>query len=332
MEEITLTSLNEQELPLVVQPSRRIRTAEQVNELIQAHKPLLKEKLLKHGCLLFRGFPLENPVDFANFIHQLDLGTFVNYVGSDNQRDQVHEGIYTATEAAPFYKIPLHNELSFVDHYPRHIYFFCEIAPQVNGETVIADARKIYKAIDPAVRERFINQGLRYSSYYFYKSQIMKWLTKNSHKSWTEVFKTESKDEVEKHCREHGFEFTWHKNDWLEISHLRPAVMKHPETDEEVWFNQAHLYDLNPKLLGKSKYLSLKLLYWRKHTNLHEVCFADHGEIPREDLYHVMDVLDENTVAFPWKRGDLMVLDNVLAMHGRSVFEGKRRILAAMTS
>jgi alpha-ketoglutarate-dependent taurine dioxygenase len=45
-----------------------------------------------------------------------------------------------------------------------------------------------------------------------------------------------------------------------------------------------------------------------------------------------MDVLDRNTVSFPWERGDFLVLDNVLSMHGRATFDGPRRILAAMTS
>ncbi len=45
-----------------------------------------------------------------------------------------------------------------------------------------------------------------------------------------------------------------------------------------------------------------------------------------------MDTLDRNTVAFPWQRGDMLMLDNVLAMHGRATFAGRRRILAAMTS
>jgi alpha-ketoglutarate-dependent taurine dioxygenase len=64
---------------------------------------------------------------------------------------------------------------------------------------------------------------------------------------------------------------------------------------------------------------------------LHEVFFADGSTIPLKDLYHILDVLDANTIYFPWKKGDVLVLDNILAMHGRAVFSGKRRILAAMT-
>ena len=71
-------------------------------------------------------------------------------------------------------------------------------------------------------------------------------------------------EEVEKKCREHEFEFQWAKNDWLQISQVRPAVIHHPETGEKVWFNQAHLYDFNPKLLGNLNYLASKLFYCSK--------------------------------------------------------------------
>ena len=108
--------------------------------------------------------------------------------------------------------------------------------------------------------------------------------------------------------------------------------MQHGVTGEDVWFCQPHLYDFNPRLLGAWRWAAAKLFYARPHTRLHEVFYADGSPIDREDLYHVMDTLDACTVAFPWKEGDVLMLDNVLSMHGRATFSGPRRILAAMTS
>ena len=31
-----------------------------------------------------------------------------------------------------------------------------------------------------------------------------------------------------------------------------------------------------------------------------------------------------------WRPGDLLLLDNILAVHGRTAFEGERRVLAAL--
>ncbi len=103
-------------------------------------------------------------------------------------------------------------------------------------------------------------------------------------------------------------------------------------TNEPAWFNQAHLYDFNPKLLGWKRYLGAKIFYFRKTTRLHEILFGDNTSIPRKTLYQVLNTLKENTISFPWRKNDVMVLDNILSMHGRAPFQGKRRILTALTS
>jgi len=41
-------------------------------------------------------------------------------------------------------------------------------------------------------------------------------------------------------------------------------------------------------------------------------------------------VMDEVCVAFPWRAGDILLLDNRTVMHARRPFEGQRRILASL--
>ena len=38
----------------------------------------------------------------------------------------------------------------------------------------------------------------------------------------------------------------------------------------------------------------------------------------------------EQAVAFPWERGDILMLDNMLVAHGRKPFTGPRKILVGM--
>lgn len=320
-------------LPLVIEPRDRTLSRQECLEFLRQQRSLIREKLLVHGGLLFRNFPLQTAQDFGAAIEALGLGQYLDYIGGDSPRNKIHDGIYTSTEAPPSFKIPLHNELSFVKKYPKHIYFFCEVEPQKDGETILGDARDIYRTLTPDLRLRFDQKGIRYVSCYFFKSALMNLLNRiqRSHKSWIDVFETEDKDTVERLCQENEFAFEWNQNGWIRISQDRPATMIHPDTKEKVWFNQAHLYDFNPKLLGWWRYLAVKALYCQKHMRLHEVLFADGHPIARPDLYHVLDILEANTVKFPWQKGDMLVLDNVLAMHGRAPFEGKRRVLVAMT-
>jgi alpha-ketoglutarate-dependent taurine dioxygenase len=325
--------INSNRLPLVIEPTNPSMNSEQFSNLLIEYNTFFKKSLLKYGGLLFRNFPVKDENDFSKVIKNLGTGNFLNYIGGDSPRNIIKEGIYTSTEAPPWLKIPLHNELSFVKNFPSHIYFYCHTAPIDKGETTLADARKIFKAVDPKIKQIFIEKKIKYMSHYYQKSKLMEFINKlqPSHKSWLQVFETDNKQNVEKLCRENEFAFKWNQNDWIEISQTRPATLKHPITKEDVWFNQAHLYDLNSKLLGFWRYLGAKILYCRKHMRLHEVFFADGTPIPRQYIYHLLDVLEANTIYNPWEKGDVLVLDNILAMHGRAPFTGKRRVLAAMT-
>ena len=326
--------ITEGTLPLVLTPKREGITFEEFLQEIRSQRDSLKKELLQHGGILFRGFPIDDVKAFNAVLDALGLGDAIDYIGGDSPRSKVEGEIYTSTEAPPSIKILLHNELSFVKNFPRHIYFYCDVEPESDGETIIGDARKIYQDVKEDVRQRFIDKQLYYTSRYYYKSKFMDFINsiQRGHKTWIDVFETEDKGEVERLCKVNDFKFRWLGNDWLEMGTLRPAITQHPETGETVWFNQAHLYDYNPKFLGWLRYIGVKLFYLPKDTLLHEVSFGDHTLVPKDDLYHVMDVLDKNTVKFPWKKGDVLVLDNVLAMHGRAPFKGKRRILTAMTS
>jgi alpha-ketoglutarate-dependent taurine dioxygenase len=331
---VKLSFITTAALPLVIEPENTEITLQEFLEFLKLSQKTIQKKLLSFGGILFRNFPLKNEYDFAAVIKALGCGERVQYIGGDSPRKNVIDGIYTSTEAPPSFKIPLHNELSFVKHYPSHIFFFCQTPSETKGQTILADARKVYADVDPKIKKAFISKGLTYISRYYDESLLMDLLNyyQPSHKSWRQVFETSDKEEVELLCKKNDFGFKWNKNNWLEITQKRPATILHPLTQEAVWFNQAHLYDFNPRLLGLSRYLCSKLFYIQKYTKLHEVTFSDGTPIPRSYFYHILEALDANTLYFSWQAGDLLALDNVLAMHGRAPFTGKRRILTAMTS
>lgn len=333
MDSLKTSFLNDAELPLVIEPAKQPFSMDDLIEQIKENKDQLKAKLLKHGGLLFRSFPVEKVDDFIRVVEALNLGKFVDYIGGGSPRNKVKGHVYTSTEAPPAIQIHLHNEMSFADNYPNHIYFYCETPSPEGGETFIGDSRKIFREVNPALKERFAKKGLKYISRYYYKSQVMDLINKiqRGHKTWIDVFETDKKEEVEHKCTANNIGYKWNVHDWLEISRLRPPFIKHPKTGEDVWFNQVHLFDYNPRFLGWWRYAAMRMFYFRKHMLVDEIRFADDSKMPRSDIYHVLDVLDKNALYFPWKKGDIMVLDNILTMHGRAPFKGKRRVLTAMT-
>lgn len=47
-------------------------------------------------------------------------------------------------------------------------------------------------------------------------------------------------------------------------------------------------------------------------------------------MREILRVYQELEVSFPWERGDVMLLDNILAAHARNPFRGERELLVAM--
>ena len=266
MDDIETKFITSQKIPLVIEPVDKKISIDEFTKILKEKNDYFKTNMLKYGGLLFRNFPIESVDDFAKVIDSLGTGSCVDYIGGDSPRVKVKGNIYTSTEAPPTMKIPLHNELSFVKNYRSHIYFYCETPSPEGGQTIIGDTRKIYRDIDENVKKRFVENNLKYVSRYHYKSKLVSLV--KSHKTWINVFETEDKSEVEQKCHANDFGFQWNKNDWLEINQTRPAVMAHPVTKEKVWFNQVHLYDFNPKLLGWRNYIGSKVFYCRKHTKV----------------------------------------------------------------
>ena len=59
--------------------------------------------------------------------------------------------------------------------------------------------------------------------------------------------------------------------------------------------------------------------------------YGDGSRIEPEALDHLRDVYREKTVSFPWHRGDILMLDDMLVAHGRSPYQGARKILVGMS-
>jgi alpha-ketoglutarate-dependent taurine dioxygenase len=114
----------------------------------------------------------------------------------------------------------------------------------------------------------------------------------------------------------------------LRLSQIRPAILTHPTTHEKVWFNQADGF--HPSNLDAETYRALISLMSEDEFRLN-VFFGDGSPIDLETLGHIRAVLESETIPHRWQAGDVLILDNILAAHGRAPFTGARKIALAMT-
>ena len=140
-------------LPLLVEPvsGESAKVSSLISWLRENH-PSFKNQLMKHGAILFRNFNLPAADDFEAVAKAIDPGLKNNYLGT-SPRNRRTEYVFSASELPNFYPIPQHCEMSFMDQPPRHLFFYCAVAPEKGGETPLVDFRKVYQQLDPEIRE-----------------------------------------------------------------------------------------------------------------------------------------------------------------------------------
>lgn len=286
-----------------------------LTQWIQSNRQAVLDKLQTAGAVWFRDFSMLTIPDFEQLLTHLS-GELLDYSYRSTPRSQVSGKIYTSTAYPAHQTILLHNEMSYSRQWPMIIGFFCVEPSPEGGETPIADSRRVFDQIDPAVREEFSRKQVMYVRNYNDDLDL----------PWREVFQTNSKAEVEAYCRRAGMDVQWKGEKGLRTSQVCQAVARHPATGEMVWFNQAHLFHISN--LGADVRSSLQSE--AEGNEPRNAFFGDGTEIDEAALSHIRAVYNNEMLTFPWRRGDVLILDNMLTAHGRKPYRGPRQIVVGM--
>lgn len=241
----------------------------------------------------------------------------MEYTEGATPRTKLGDSIYTSTEYPPDQTIALHNELNYVTMWPMKILFFCVIPATGGGETPIADVRRVFQRLDPAIRERFMDKGW----------MLMRNAGEGLSLPWQTTFHASTRQELEEYCQRAQVEFEWKDHDRLRTRQVRPAVARQPKTREWLWFNHVafwHVSSLEPAVR------EAMFKVFKEEDLPYNTYYGDGSPIDDEVVAALRAAYDAETVRFLWQKSDLLLLDNMLVAHGRSTFSGARKLLAAM--
>jgi alpha-ketoglutarate-dependent taurine dioxygenase len=283
---------------------------------IDGHQAMLETRLLETGAILFRGFDIASAERFRATAQRMTPG-LIDYRERAASRSEVSSQVYTSTEFPADQYIPLHHEMSYSHNWPEKIWFCCMQPAEERGATPIAQERVVTAGLPARITAPFIEKQVMYVRNFGRHLDL----------TWQEAFQTTDRQDVERYGAASGMQIEWLDDDRLRTRQVRQAVVRHPRTGEQLWFNHTHLFHVSS--LGDD--MSRELLRQ----------FAP-DDLPRHALYGDGSAIDPGLLneirhhymacaqIFTWRTGDMLLLDNFLVAHGREPFRGPRRVLVAM--
>jgi hypothetical protein len=204
--------------PLSLSPeSTEVNNVDDFAAWLQSNRGAIDKLLFEHKAILFRGFGLKNHEDF----HKVVEGTGylgMPYIGGAAVRTKLTDRVFTANESPPSENIPFHHELAQTPNPPTHLFFFCEVAPPVGGETPLLISSELYDRL-AVVYQSYLDHIERVGVRYVRVMPEQDDPTSAIGRGWRATFQCEDRAGAEKALAELGS--TW---EWLENNNLRTVT------------------------------------------------------------------------------------------------------------
>ena len=106
---------------------------------------------------------------------------------------------------------------------------------------------------------------------------------------------------------------------------VQPPAVRHPDSGEPTWFCNVHSHSSKLRRDREEVYGKERFESGASRINKSDMFYGDDAVISDDDL----ETLDKATVSnieyVKMQPGDVVLVDNYMAMHGRNVFEGTRK-------
>jgi len=308
-------SFGGEDFPLVLSPSRQ-SSARELSAWAASRSGQLQDLLLQHGAVLFRDCGITSAEDFGLVVRAMGCEGY-DYVGGAAPRTEVVKGVvFTSNESPPDQPIPFHHELAQSPTPPNYILFCCEVESKHGGATPIIPSDEVadfFMSHFPDFAREVEAKGVRYI-------RTMPEVTDPTSaqgRSWAESYAVKTREEAEEVMTKQGSTWEWLSGGDLKVTTAAlPALRMDERTGRRVFFNS----------------VIAAFTGWNDSRNVGEeaVLLGDFSPVNKHALRAVARFMAEREVAFAWKKGDILIVDNGSVLHSRQSFEPPRRVLAAL--
>ncbi len=269
--------------------------------------------LNRHGAVLLRGFD----------VGEGGMEALLRAYGSsplpveEETSPRTHLGghVFTSTEYPPDQEIVPHNECSYRQAVPSRLFFLCERPSIRGGQTTLVDGDTVASHIDPGILDGFRRKGWTYLRRYGTGLGV----------DVAGAFGLNDPREIERYCRDHDIHAEWKSDGRLVTRQRRDAFIGHPALGHTFWFNHVcffHYTSVPP---------TLRAIATSDDELPYDTRYGDGSAIEERTIDHLRNGYQAGLKEVNWRAGDFLIIDNLRMAHGRRPFEGRRRVLFAMS-
>lgn len=278
----------------------------------------LAGRLAERGAVLLRGTHVRTPAELGAVRDAL-FGVPYQPGESFGARESLAPGVYSTTRwPAERTMCPQHEE-SYSLTVPRVVLLGCLRPAETGGETLLSDSRRLLDVLPAPLVARLRAHG---------------WLMTRTFRdrmgvSWREAFGVADEEALEERCARDGIEVAWRAGGVLRTTRRRAAVVRHPVTGQECWFNHAGFF--NEWALVPEDREVLLAAFGQEGLPLNTFA-GDGSPLAREEVLAVEEAYETVSRPVRWQAGDVLVFDNILLAHGRRPYTGDRRMAKTMAT
>jgi alpha-ketoglutarate-dependent taurine dioxygenase len=263
-------------------------------DILALDRDQIVEAFRNSGLVSFDGFALDLDV-FREFTTQ-----FANrFVTEYNPLERHYLGDGTMTVQYHYEGIPLHGEMAYLPRVspqlapPDILWFYCARPAREHGETLLCDGEKVVEKLSESTRRLFNEKRIKYRLV-------------TSPEVWRAAAGVSEPHEAEHILRriEGVVGWSFDRDGTLRWDYATHAIRPSRFSKRPAFVNSV-------VCIGPS--------------------FEDGTDIPSGIITEIKSVTGRLAVPFPWRGGELMMLDNTRFLHGRSSNDDQRLIYVRMS-